>query len=229
VEIGAKKFEYGRIIQVAHQEWRDNNVGVTLALLDSTRPDLRGWEWHYVQRLCNTSLLTCKGHTSVVQSAAFSPDGTRIVTASWDMTAKVWDAKTGAEVFALTGHTKDVKSAAFSPDGTRIVTASLDGTAKVWDAKTGAEVLSLTGHTGEVRSAAFSLDGSLIVTGSGNKAMVWDAKTGAKVVTLSGHTGGVASASFSPDGTRIVTSGGPDRTAIVWDSRPFRDTRPPDR
>ena len=56
--------EYGRTMQVAHQEWRDNNVPATLALLDSTRPDLRGWEWRYVHRLCHSDLLTLKGHTA---------------------------------------------------------------------------------------------------------------------------------------------------------------------
>ena len=83
-----------------------------------------------------------------VTSASFSPDGSRIVTASGDRTAKVWDAKSGAEVLTLKGHTVPVTSASFSPDGARIVTGSQDKTAKVWDAKSGAEVLTLKGHTG---------------------------------------------------------------------------------
>ena len=87
-----ERFEYGRTMQVAHQEWRENNVAATLALLDSTRADLRGWEWRYVHRLCHSDLLTLKGHTGAVTSASFSPDGSRIVTASVDRTAKVWDA-----------------------------------------------------------------------------------------------------------------------------------------
>ena len=69
------------------------------------------------------------------------------MTASWDGTAKVWDARTGAEILTLKGHTGPVISASFSPDGSRIVTASRDRTAKVWDAATGAEVLTLKGHT----------------------------------------------------------------------------------
>ena len=79
--------------------------------------------------------LTLKGHTNNVLSAAFSPDGSRIVTASDDRTAKVWDAKSGAEVLTLKGHAKKVNSASFSRDGTRVVTASDDGTAKVWPAR----------------------------------------------------------------------------------------------
>ena len=76
-----------------------------------------------------------RGHERAVTSAAFSPDGTRIVTASYDGTARVWDAATAKEIAVLRGHEGDVTSAAFSPDGTRIVTASRDKTARVWDAR----------------------------------------------------------------------------------------------
>jgi WD40 repeat protein len=68
-----------------------------------------------------------------VWSAAFSPDGRRIVTASLDKTARIWDASSGQEIHVLRGHEDSVSSAAFSPDGTRIVTASLDNTVRVWD------------------------------------------------------------------------------------------------
>jgi hypothetical protein len=67
-------------------------VPATQAFLESTRADLRGWEWRYVHRLCHSNLLTLK-HTSPVTSASFSPDGSRIVTGSEDGTAKVWDAR----------------------------------------------------------------------------------------------------------------------------------------
>ncbi len=65
-------------------------------------------------------------------SAVFSPDGTRVVTASWDKTARVWDAVTGKSLSRPFEHQDRVWSAAFSPDGTRVVTASWDRTAQVW-------------------------------------------------------------------------------------------------
>ena len=68
-------------------------------------------------------------------SAAFSPDGSRIVTASSDNTARIWDAASGKEIAVLRGHEASVDSAAFSPDGSRIVTASEDNTARIWDAR----------------------------------------------------------------------------------------------
>jgi WD40 repeat protein len=75
-------------------------------------------------------------HTAPVLSAAFSPDGERIVTASSDASAKVWDVESGALLVSLDDHTAPVWSAAFSPDGERIVTASWDASAKVWDVDT---------------------------------------------------------------------------------------------
>jgi hypothetical protein len=76
-----------------------------------------------------------------VNSAAFSPDGQRIVTASRDNTARIWDAATGKGIAPLQGHTGAVNSAAFSPDGQRIVTASLDNTARIWDVSRSATIM----------------------------------------------------------------------------------------
>ena len=71
------------------------------------------------------------GHTHHVISAAFSPDGTRIVSGSVDKSVRVWDASTGAQPKALNGHTDYVRSVAFSPDGTRIVSGSFDKSVRV--------------------------------------------------------------------------------------------------
>jgi hypothetical protein len=101
---------------------------------DSSRPQLRLTLESLASALPTLrERLRLKGHEAAVNSAAFSPDGTRVVTASWDHTARVWDAATGAAIAVLEGHESDVRSAAFSPDGTRVVTASGDGTARVWE------------------------------------------------------------------------------------------------
>ena len=110
-------------------------------------------------------------------SAAFSPDGKRIVTASGDKTARIWDADSGKPIGEpLKGHEDAVVSAAFSPDGKRIVTASRDKTARIWDADSGKPIGEpLKGHEDAVVSAAFSPDGKRIVTASADKtARIWD-------------------------------------------------------
>jgi len=72
-------------------------------------------------------------HHDAAWSAVFSPDGTRVVTASADHTARVWDAVTGEPRGPPLAHQGTVYHAVFSPDGTRIVTASADHTARIWD------------------------------------------------------------------------------------------------
>ena len=75
-----------------------------------------------------------EGHDGSVNCCAFSPDGARVVTASRDETARIWDAETGAVLRTLEGHDGEVYCCAFSPDGARVVTASDDKTARIWDA-----------------------------------------------------------------------------------------------
>ena len=63
---------------------------------------------------------TLKGHTDRVWDVVFSPDGTRIATASSDGTVKIWNAESGRELLTLKGHTGAIQSVAFSPDGKRL-------------------------------------------------------------------------------------------------------------
>lgn len=70
----------------------------------------------------------------MLHAAGYSPDGKRIITASQDGTARVWEAESGRELLELRGHTNEVTSATFSPDGQRVLTGSLDGTARLWAA-----------------------------------------------------------------------------------------------
>jgi hypothetical protein len=148
-----------------------------------------------------------RGHVDLVATAAFSPNGALVVTASDDKTARVWDVATGQAIAVLGGHDDPVLSAAFSPDGARVVTASYGKTARVWDAATGKAIAVLSGHDGGVLSAAFSPDGARVVTASADKtARVWNAATGKAIAVLTGHDDEVRSAAFSPDGGRVVTA-----------------------
>ena len=156
-------------------------------------------------------------HGGAVVSAVFSPDGKRVVTASWDNTARLWDGMTGAPVGRPMKHEGRVRSAIFSPDGKRIVTASDDNTARLWDGLTGAPIGQPMEHEDQVRFAAFSPDGKRVVTASDDMtARLWDGLTGAPIGQPMKHEGMVRFATFSPDGERIVTASW-DNTARLWD------------
>ena len=167
--------------------------------------------------------LSLGGHEGQVERAVFSPDGSRIVTASRDRSARIWDTATGKEIAVLRGHEGTVYSAAFSPDGKRIITASYDDTARIWDAATAMEIAALRGHEDTVWSAAFSPDGARIVTASSDRtARIWSAATAEEIAVLRGHEAGLRFAAFSPDGKRIVT--GSSLTSRIWDAETGRET-----
>ena len=133
---------------------------------------------------------------------SFSPDGTRIVTGSYDKTAKVWEgARTGTALLELKGHTDAVGLACQVQPGRdadrhrqRLTGRRRYGT------RADRESTAQPGgaHERRVRSVAFSPDGMRIVTGSGDQtARVWDARTGTALLDLKGHTGWVMSVSPS--------------------------------
>jgi WD40 repeat protein len=157
-------------------------------------------------------------HEDFLMSVHFSPDGTRVVTASQDKTARIWNAENGTPVGEPFLHPDKLLWAQFSPDGRRIATSSDDKTLRVWDASTGTQVTKWD-YVTYIGSAEFSPDGQRLVTWTldDNSARIWDIPSVQPLGALH-HSGQVASAHFSPDGTRIVTASD-DRTARVWDAR----------
>jgi len=154
-------------------------------------------------------------HNSGVRNVVFSPDGKYIATASWDNTARVWDAATGKQITVL-NHNGGVRNVTFSPDGKYIATASFDNTSRVWDAATGKQIFVLK-HDDKVKNVVFSPDGKYIATASNdNTARLWDTTTGEEIFVLE-HNDWVNNVVFSPDGKYIATASG-DKTARIWDA-----------
>ena len=115
-----------------------------------------------------------KGHEGGVNQVVFSPDGSRVVTASSDA-VWLWDAQSGREIPVMEQHLNVINQIALSPDGSRIVTVSDDKTARLWDVQSGHEIAVLKGHGGAVNQAVFSPDGSRIVTVSEDgTARLWN-------------------------------------------------------
>jgi dipeptidyl aminopeptidase/acylaminoacyl peptidase len=167
-------------------------------------------------------------HEKEVNSAQFSPDGQRIVTASRDKTARLWDAASAKPVGETVRHEGMITSAQFSPDSKRIVTASADKTARVWDVGSGKPIIGEPmKYEDVVNSAQFSTDSQRIVIVLGNNtALLQDASSGKPIGEPMKHENAVNSAQFSPDSQRVVTAS-LDKTARVWDavSVTDKDTR----
>jgi WD40 repeat protein len=215
------------LVDRANQVNQAGDAGTAMLLALQALPDTRGGVERPFIHEAEAALfaayqdlkerIVLKGHKGLLWSASFAPDGRRIVTASEDNTARVWNAETGDQLATLRGHTEPVRVASFSPDGRQVITASTDKTARLWDAKTGEQFAKLE-HGGVVRSAAFSPDGRHVVTASDDKtARVWDVQTRAQIA-MTGHTARVRDAAFSPNGRYVLTASD-DKTARLWDSK----------
>jgi aminoglycoside phosphotransferase (APT) family kinase protein len=193
---------------------RPDRIGQVLA---ECPVDLRGWEWHYLKQLLRRAPLTFAGHSGEVWDAVISPDGSKVATAAFDHTIKVWDVATGQLRRTLLGHEARVYSVGFDPSGSRLVSASADKTAIVWDVASGKILHVLRGHRENVRCAVFRSDGETIVTGSWDGSLRgWDVRTGQTYAQFPTRAGWITRVAFSPD-SRWVAVGGTSGQAEVWD------------
>lgn len=205
------RLEYAQAIYRAHAEFRNGNLIRSQSLLESCKPELRGWEWHYVNRQCHPELLRlpnrkAEGGNVKYTSAAFSTDGKILVTAHGDNTVSMFNAEDGKLVTTLTDDQK-ITQASFNQDGTRLVTTSQGQAAGVWDVKTGKKVLTLTKPQRSIGHGSFSPDGKRIITSGNRELVLWDAETGKEVTTFASAAFFYCQPSFSVDSKYIVSDG----------------------
>jgi WD40 repeat protein/serine/threonine protein kinase len=197
------------------------NPDGSVLLLSGMGPLVRRFRWR-----TGEEILPPLGHPDLVNSAEYSPDGRRIVTACSDKKAYIWDCATADIIKNMEGHADQVFAASYSHDGQRIVTGSRDHHALVWDANSGKILLQLP-HNDIIYSAVFSPDDAKIATGSLDKtAQLWDAQTGNACFKPLEHIAAAATVEFSPDGRYLVTSGW-DFVARVWDLKDGHLANPP--
>lgn len=143
----------------------------------------------------------------------------RVVSASQDGSAKLWQLATGECLQSFLGHCGGVNTASLSPDGLELLTASDDKTAKLWSIQTGDCLRTFAGHELEVLCAAFSPRGGSIATASRDgTARLWDLECGQCYKTYHASLGWVRFAAYNPDGASIITCGGDE--AKIWATQP---------
>ena len=156
-----------------------------------------------------------------LSAVVYSPDGKKIITASEDKTAKVWDSDTFKELGTLIGHTDDLISVTFSPCGKQIVTTSRDHTAKVWDAESFTERGELD-KSGWISSVEYSQDGKRIAIAWEKGIDIYEVETLQKLKSITADTDWKERIVYSSDSNRIATFSAFKNDVVIRDAETLR-------
>ena len=184
--------------------------------------------WFRRVKLWNTTtgenIDTFNDHRALVRAVSFSPDGTKLVSASDDGAVVLRDLTAG-NATTIAGYSGTVLGMIFSPDGATL--ASYNGSygsgVKIWDTATRRMITTLRGHGGlPISSISISHDGTTLASASGHRVILWDLDTYTDFAHLE-HKDLTSAVSFSPDGDVLATGGWPGWVNL-WNVRTQEQT-----
>ncbi|HEX7318697.1 MAG TPA: TIR domain-containing protein [Pyrinomonadaceae bacterium] len=163
-----------------------------------------------------------EGHLNWVTCVAWSPDGERLASTSWDETIRVWDYARREHLQTLRGHNNQINSVSWSPDNQYLASASSDATVRVWEAESGMPLRILQEHTGQLQCAFFSHDGRWLASKGQNKdnaIRLWRCDNWTCVAVLDEPAVGAIfpGLAFHPSLPVLATLGEEDTVIRIWE------------
>jgi WD40 repeat protein len=229
---------YVNRVLLAHRELTDGRPERALDLLQLCPPELRHWEWHYLQRQSHPEVLALGG-AGLVRCAALSRDGRLLATAEASGKVLLWDLLAGRQVLSLQGPLgpPGARALAFRADGQRLAYAATrllaankwEAAVAVWDTSTGRQTATFPRPAAGIVAVGFAADGRCVALvrerpfippGAGVKvppAAVWDAEAGRELAVLPGaYLSPTAQGTFSPDGRLVAVNNAVQLVAWDW-------------
>jgi WD40 repeat protein/serine/threonine protein kinase len=232
---------------LAYQAARSGDIAQALGRLrpyetqEAGQPDLRGWEWSYLRRLCTREFIQLDGHRGQAWALAFSRDGRTLATGGSSAGHIVfWDTRTGQRRLETHGIHDHITALDFSPDGRLLAAATTQPSLHLWNTET-AQLERSIPHAKGVSALAFSSDGQLLATAAVHEVLydpvtftsffsspqalpevkLWSPGTEKAILTLPNFHEDVSALAFSPDCRHLATAS-KDKLLRIWDVKEGR-------
>ncbi len=222
----AESLLYSSQIGLAQSQIDAKRFDLAQAALDAAPAEFRGWEWDYLNGLCNQDVFTFTKHKRVVSNIEISPDGTLIASGDDGGVVCLTSTTSGDLIREFPPLEGLVTALDFDSQGTRLLAATAgggtqypDGSVTVWDVVTGQQTASFSAQGGTLLDPIFSPDDTLIAGSAASLGVhLWNAADGTLLHTFKCVPERVGHLAFHPSGKQLAASVGIDKIVVkVWD------------